>query len=603
MMTIRTSVMLLAAAAMPLSLQAKPAKTTAPAAATATAQKAGALAAMALLPADADDFVALSLTPEVAACLGASAESAAQLDGVALANGKGSAAAFSSFLPLVRAASALQTVEDKLKPAVSFTFDDEEEAGDPDLKPGNKMMPEPKDTPVQKAARQAKQQLETAMLKALQESKGAKLPTLYVAATVKPAGQQSVDEMLGNYLSDEGLQGLVAQLGGEGSPVKAEVAKSGDLKGLKLTLVTPPTQELAVFMGRTVYVLAKKQGNAVLLALCEDPADISLPTSEATSLASTLKDKKIGSGFFLRSSFTPQMTQALLDTYKAVVQGVRDGEAAVIAEQKKQDPSKASALDQKLSAMDDGMTEFFKLFPAKVTKPTALQVKESKKGWNVQVSFDADGATFTTVTGAMAPGKTKPVFFAQKSLLKTTAPQPDWQKMVQSAATAASSSGDVLTAMVGQCCSRASTFLMLWDSMGSDKQASTLLLTEDSGALFAGLNDQAAFTEAWKKLISGEGSPIADRVKDNGDGSYTIAGGEDSPITVSIKDGQVVAGTPDVLQAVKPDPKATVSGIKFRINIPLSAKAMMGDKVPFSKIQGSVQTKDGCYKVNINLNK
>ena len=112
MMTIRTSVMLLAAAAMPLSLQAKPAKTTAPAAATATAQKPGALAAMALLPADADDFVALSLTPEVAACLGEFAESAAQLDGVALANGKGSAAAFSSFLPLVRAASALQTVED-----------------------------------------------------------------------------------------------------------------------------------------------------------------------------------------------------------------------------------------------------------------------------------------------------------------------------------------------------------------------------------------------------------------------------------------------------------------------------------------------------------
>lgn len=603
-MTIRTSVMLLAAAAMPLSLQAKPAKTTAPAAATATAQKPGALAAMALLPADADDFVALSLTPEVAACLGEFAESAAQLDGVALANGKGSSAALASFLPLVRAASALQTVEDKLMPAVSFTFDDEEDAGDPDLKPGNKMMPEPKDTPEQKAARQAKQQLETAMLKALQESKGAKLPTLYLAATLKPVGQQAVDEMLGHYLSDEGLQGLVAQLGGEGSPVKAEVAKSGDLKGLKLTLVTPPTQELAVFTGRTVYVLAKKQGNAVLLALCEDPADISLPTSEATSPASTLKDKKIGSGFFLRSSFTPQMTQALLDTYKAVVQGVRDGEAAVIAEQKKQDPSKASALDQQVSAMDDGMTEFFKLFPAKVTKPTALQVKESKKGWNVQVSFDADGATFATVTGAMAPGKTKPVFFAQKSPLKTTTPQPNWQKMVQSAFTASGRSEEVVTAMTGAEPSICiGSFLTLWDSMGSDKQASTLLLTEDGGALFAGLNDQAAFTAAWKKLISGEGNPMADRVKDNGDGSYTIAGGEDSSSSLSIRDGQVVAGTPDVLQAVKPDPKATVSGIKFRINIPLSAKAMVGDKVPFSKIQGSVQTKDGCYKVNINLNK
>ncbi len=118
--------------------------------------------------------------------------------------------------------------------------------------------------------------------------KNARIPASYAVITAKPGKEAVLDELYSKLLAD--LQECDKE--GE-SPVNDVNGFSGIRIDLSKAPATGDTdEELQAFIrsqlvGRNAYVLARRQGNALILALCEDPQDIRLATSPADSVLAT----------------------------------------------------------------------------------------------------------------------------------------------------------------------------------------------------------------------------------------------------------------------------------------------------------------------------
>ncbi len=446
MMTTRTILLTLAASVAPLYAQ-QPA-TPAPAAEVFTAmaapatpaqaasadQRAEVFSALALLPQDIPDVAVLTNVggnllslaqsgrlPELDA--GDIPAELLSLDNIALAN---TAATPATSALLQRVLISLSTVQSSVELAEKWGADARDELSDAIIE-------------------ELLLRADAGMALPEGATEGVRLPTSYAIVTTKAGEEALVQEcaaLLLSSLQEETRPGITAVNDANGfSGIRMDVVETFRAELEEATQDMAPRrreQLLAELAQHPLHILLRQQGNALILALCEDPQELKLAASPAESLLATDKlaacDANLGKRLLAAARISPELSAACQAVHEQPTYRLAEGISAVFTRLGGQDSANKEAFDKAAAGISFLSAELRKL-SRPITRPSTLQL------WcdgdlHLTATSDAQGCSY-------CPGELRLVTMAsapQTSLYAESTPMqlglnnlPDAQALLEAA--------------------------------------------------------------------------------------------------------------------------------------------------------------------------
>ncbi len=272
----------------------------------------------------------------------------------------------------------------------------------------------------------------------------AHLPTGYGIITCEPGKEAMLSlcrEQMLTDLRDSGRPGISPAEGAEGfTGVRVNVAEAfkGELEAATANMA-PPRREmlLAELAKRPVYLLTRLQGNALAVALCEDPQSPRLAPSPADSLLATDKvaacDATLGKGMIACSVTSPALVNMANAVNAQPTLNLAAGLGAAFTQLGAQEPANKPAYDRAAAAMGFLSAEMQKLIRP-VTHPSTLQM------WcdgdlHLVLTGDAQDCSYRPGTLRLAAVADAPAtsFYSEMTPMETGITPPDSKALLDAA--------------------------------------------------------------------------------------------------------------------------------------------------------------------------
>ncbi len=234
-------------------------------------------------------------------------------------------------------------------------------------------------------------------------AEGVRLPVSYVILTTRPGEEAMLQECAALLLS--GLQESYR-------PGISDVDDANGFSGIRLEVVDTfrseleeATQNMAPrrkaqlleeLAKHPVHLLVCQQGNALLVALCEDPQELKLAASPEESLLATDKlaayDANLGKGMVATARISPELSAIGNAVNSQPTYNLLKGISAVFSRLSEQETANQEAYSKATSGINFLNTELQKL-SRPVTQPTSMQI------WcdgdlHLLVTGDAQGCSY-----------------------------------------------------------------------------------------------------------------------------------------------------------------------------------------------------------------
>ncbi len=148
---------------------------------------------------------------------------------------------------------------------------------------------------------------------------------------------------------------------------------------------------------RTIYVLFKQQGNALIAVICEDPSEIKLAANPAESVLATdivaEADANLGKGMIALGHFSPTLLATSGTFSPANVEGLGDAMSGIFTALGSKDAANKAAYDKAAAGVKTAVAQLSPIL-AQATRPVTMQAW-CDSDLHFQFSGDAQGVTYT----------------------------------------------------------------------------------------------------------------------------------------------------------------------------------------------------------------
>ena len=370
--------MMMAATLAPLPLMAQDPAPTAPAAVCAPAAEAPAVSALAHLPITSDLYAVIRGEEQFNSFV---RRDFGRVEGAAVVISPGMAEVLQSALPLIRlsAISAIAERENFFSD-IAANF------------------------PVAKVWDTVSDEADKEELKCLTDFwRSTHLKPIYAAFSVTPGNEE--------WLRDELFTPFVKMIqdGPESNDeVHFEKLEYKGFRGTRLTVLPPKegddpedeeTQLRAALAGRNFCLLTRLVGNTMMVAVCEDPEELILPSSPAESLAALpeLREPAANSPFFVQANLSVAATKAITEAVTQFCGGQADAWKRAFELYAKESPEQAEAMAAGARGVASLFSDFARMMKAaneKTAASTLLRVWGGEGKYHGLISGDACGCSF-----------------------------------------------------------------------------------------------------------------------------------------------------------------------------------------------------------------
>ena len=377
--------MMMAATLAPLPLMAQDPAPTAPAAVCAPAAEAPAVSALAHLPITSDLYAVIRGEEQFNSFV---RRDFGRVEGAAVVISPGMAEVLQSALPLIRlsAMSAIAERENFFSD-IAANF------------------------PVAKVWDNVSDEADKEELKYLTDFwRSTHLKPIYAAFSVTPGNEE--------WLRDELFTPFVKMIqdGPESNDeVHFEKLEYKGFRGTRLTVLPPKegddpedeeTQLRAALAGRNFCLLTRLVGNTMMVAVCEDPKELVLPSSPAESLAALpeLREPAANSPFFVQANLSVAATKAITEAVTQFCGGQADAWKRAFELYAKESPEQAEAMAAGARGVVSLFSDFARMMKAANEKTAAsalLRVWGGEGKYHGLISGDACGSSFAPFVPSM----------------------------------------------------------------------------------------------------------------------------------------------------------------------------------------------------------
>ncbi len=276
----------------------------------------------------------------------------------------------------------------------------------------------------------------------------AHLPAAYLVLTTKPGEEGLLKECSGHLLADlqDGSRpGVTLVNDANGfSGIRMDVTETYRAELDEATRNMAPRrreQLLNELAKHPLYILTRQQGNALIIALCEDPQELKFAASPADSLLSTdmlaACDANLAHGMIAAAHVSPELSS--IGNAVNSRPGIRlaEGVSSVFARLAEQEPANKEAYEKAAAAVRF-LTEEMQKFTRPISRPTFLQI------WcdgdlHLAATADAQGCSYRSgelrlATMADAP---KTSLYSESTPMKLGITPPDSQELLEAVFSAA----------------------------------------------------------------------------------------------------------------------------------------------------------------------
>lgn len=377
--------MMMAATLAPLPLMAQDPAPTAPAAVCAPAAEAPAVSALAHLPITSDLYVVIRGEELINSFVGG--RDAERVEGAAVVISPGMAEVLQAALPTIR----LWAMSDmaRRKAFVSVFVNG------PDVA---------KDSPVAKVWQTVSDEAEKEWFKCLTDFwRSTHLKPIYAAFSVTPGNE----EWLRNEVFTPFVK-MIQDFPKSDDEVHFEKLEYKGFRGTRLTVLPPEegadpededTQLQAALAGRNFCLLTRLVGNTMMVAVCEDPEELVLPSSPAESLAALpeLRGPAANSPLFVQANLSVAATKAITEAVTQFYGGQADAWKRAFELYAKESPEQAEAMAAGARGVVSLFSDFARMMKAaneKTAASTLLRVWGGEGKYHGLISGDACGCSF-----------------------------------------------------------------------------------------------------------------------------------------------------------------------------------------------------------------
>lgn len=178
--------------------------------------------------------------------------------------------------------------------------------------------------------------------------------------------------------------------------------------------------------GRSLYVMFKQQGGALVIAICEDPKEINIADSVDKSVlsASTMKfcDSYLNSGIEMAAYISPELLNSATSYQEYDIKALADFAQDVFRAMSKEDDSNVAAYNAAANAIKPLMNYVSSYVRTDADKPFSFCVWPQDDGKHIKINFDAYDSTFKPGNIRLARvARSEKVLFYAESTEETTA--------------------------------------------------------------------------------------------------------------------------------------------------------------------------------------
>lgn len=384
-MKVRATFMMMAATLAPLPLVAQDSAPTAPAAVCTPAAEAPAVSALAHLPITSDLYVVIRGEELINSFVGG--RDAERVEGAAVVISPGMAEVLQAALPTIRLGAMSNMAGRKAFVSVFVNG--------PDVA---------KDSPVAKVWQTVSDEAEKEGVKCLTDFwRSTHLKPIYAAFSVTPGNEEWLrDEVFTSFVK------MIQDFPKSDDEVHFEKLEYKGFRGTRLTVLPPEegadpedkdTQLQAAFAGRNFCLLTRLVGNTMMVAVCEDPEELVLPSSPAESLAALpeLRGPAANSPLFVQANLSVAATKAITEAVTQFYGGQADAWKRAFELYAKESPEQAETMAAGARGVLSLFSDFARMMKAANEKTAAsalLRVWGGEGKYHGLISGDACGSSF-----------------------------------------------------------------------------------------------------------------------------------------------------------------------------------------------------------------
>ncbi len=275
-------------------------------------------------------------------------------------------------------------------------------------------------------------------------TEGVRIPVSYAIITSAPGEEavlQEAAELLLSGLHDDcrpGVSGVDNANGFSGIRVELTETFRSELEDATKDMAPRRKAELLEELAKhPLYILVRRQGNALILALCEDPQELKLAATPSDSLLATDKlaacDANLGKRMLAAARVSPELASISNKVNAQPTFSLASGVSAVFSRLAEQEPANKEAYGKAAAAVTFLSAELQKL-TRPVTQPTTVQLW-SDSNLHLTATSDALGCSYEPGKlrlAAMAAAP-KTSLYAESTPMKLGLTPPDGQALLDAA--------------------------------------------------------------------------------------------------------------------------------------------------------------------------